>query len=117
MQQLVSLAPLRPAQLSSRALIRIHGVEETDIVALDTLASEIGRDTVCSQNIRGVERAQNRSAVVIGCEIGPRGDIGIDARRGVEEETAGENEYYVAEERGDALVLGVDLVECTGVVG
>lgn len=68
-QQLISIAPLRPARQTSRSLIRIHSIEEADIVLLNALARKIGCDTVRSQDIRRVESTENRSAVIVRCEV------------------------------------------------
>lgn len=57
-----------------------------------------------------MEGAEQGQVVVVGCEVGEAGGVGADGAGCVEEEAAGHGEGYVAEDGGEAFVLGVELV-------
>lgn len=87
-RQLISSTPLWPVRQSGCAFIRVHRIEEADVVILDACAREVWSDTISCQDVRGVECAEDWGAIIIGREVRPSRDIGEDRSSNIEEHTS-----------------------------
>lgn len=78
----------------------------------------VRKDTVEHlQQVRGVEGAQDRGAVVVGCEVGPRFHVWVYLRGGFEEQAACEGECQVPNDGGDFLELRIPVIQQAGAEG
>jgi hypothetical protein len=71
MHQLITITSLRPARQPHHAKIRRHRIKETDIIVLYTRRRKPESNAVRSENIRRMEYSENRSAVIVRCQVGP----------------------------------------------
>lgn len=84
-------------------------INKRNIMRLNRIRDGTGQDAEREEQVAGVEGAQYGDAVQVGGEVGPSGDVGAGER--AEVDPPGQREGEVAEEGGEPLVLGVDVVE------
>lgn len=103
---------------SAAGVVGVEVVDKVGVVCLNILAGIVWEDAEEDlQKVRGVECAKDRRAVVVASNVRPGGNLRVQSRGVLEEDSASDGESDVAEDSGEALESGVELVEDAGAEG